>query len=149
MWGVAAGLATTFGLFALAVTSVLALVMHLGANGGEIAAAAVLGPLLFGAFGFSRVRRTSGAVRAALGEAELRVTGEIARSRGGSIDSRELAKMLHLSPARAEELAAEAQVEGFLSSTDALPEGRFRVAEEAPPEQNTELLETERRDRAR
>jgi hypothetical protein len=148
-WGVTAGVATAFGLFALAVSAVLALVMHLGANGGEIAAVMALGPLLFGAFGFSRVRRGTVEVREALAEAELSVVGEIARSRGGSVDSGDIARMLHVSPARAEELAAQAQVEGFLSSTDALPEGRFRVAEDAQTEQGLDPLEAERRDRAR
>lgn len=151
-WGVAAGVATAFGAVALAVSAAMALVMHLGANGGEVAATAVLGPLLVGAFGFSRVRRTSSAVRSALDEAELVVVGEILKALGRSaVDPGELAKMLHVSPARAEELAAQAQVEGFLTSADALlpPGERLRVDADLGSDQSVEALEAERRDRVR
>jgi hypothetical protein len=151
-WGAAAGVATAAGLVALVVSGVLALVVHLGENGGEIAAAAVLGPLLFAAFGFARVKQTSAAVRAALDEAELTVVGEIAQARGGSVDTAELASMLHVPISRAEELSARAQVEGFLSRTEPLPPVRVRVDPGEPPDPTadpSDPLETERRDRAR
>jgi hypothetical protein len=151
-WGVAAGVATAAGLVALVVSGVLALVVHLGGNGGEIAAALVLGPLLFAAFGFARVKQTSAAVRGALDEAELTVVGEIAQARGGSVDTAELSSMLHVPIRRAEELSARAQVEGFLSSTEPLPAVRVRVDPGELPDRTadpSDPLETERRDRAR
>jgi hypothetical protein len=154
-WGVTAGLATASGLFALAVSSVLALVMHLGHAGAEVAAALVLAPLLFGALGFARVRRTNVDFRRTLDDAELAVVGEITEARGGSVDAGELSRLLRVSPARAEQLSAQALVEGFLTgtgtSTSALPEARLRVDAEAQSESDTtaEDLETERRERRR
>jgi hypothetical protein len=126
-WGVAAGVATAFGAFALVVAGVLALIIHLSAAGGELAAALVLGPLLFATFGFARVKTASTAVRAALGEAELVVTEEIARSRRATVDAAELSAILHVPLARAEELAARAQVEGFLGGEERPPADRVRV----------------------
>lgn len=126
-WGVAAGVSAGIGLVALLVSSVVTLTLHLGENGGEVAAALVLAPLLFSFFGFSRVRMASHAVRAALESAELVVVGEIARARGGTIEPAELAAILHVPVTRAEELSAEAQVERLLTQGEPSPPARVRV----------------------
>lgn len=132
-WGVLAGVAGAAGAVSLVVSGLAAAFFHLGDTGGELAAAFTLGPLLFSAFGFSKVRAASRSVAAAMSDAEVAVAEDLARARGTPLEGPELARVLHVTPTRAEELSASLQVESFLAAPEAAPAPRMRVdAGDAP-----------------
>jgi hypothetical protein len=135
-WGVAAGIAAAVGAAGVVLGGILALLLGFHGTTGAVLALTVIAPLAFAAVGFRNVRRSSEAMHAALGEAELAVAQDILRAKG-TVDAAELGRLMALPVDRAESLLAQAQVETFL---DAGPEAgvRLRVEDEPPVEAETQ-----------
>src|SRR5262249_40453450 len=78
--------------------------------------------------GFFRARQRGRDARAAIAAAEAIVAEELVAARGGALETAELAELLGVSHARAEELVAEVQVERMLDDG-----ARMRVEEAEHP----------------
>jgi hypothetical protein len=132
-WGVAGAAGTVGAVLAGAGAGLATLFADFGATGQGVLALAVIAPSILAAAGFLRVRRTAAEIASKVDEAAVIVTTELARADGAPLDAETLSRRLHVSTARAEELAARAQVEGMLAP--GAPPPRLRVdAGAAEPE---------------
>jgi len=143
-WGVIASLSMAFGGAVLAIGALGSFFFHFGPFAVAAYGSLVLTLLFVSAIGYWRSRRASRNARAALEAAQVIVTEELAEARGQRLDADELASLLRVPLARAEELLATAQIDRMLEGGD-----RLRVedgADQRPADLNP--VETKSRDKA-